>query len=435
MTLGPGGVAPAVVVALDPPYAADLAADLERAGVQVLALVAPRDALGPHLAAADALILPATRAAVTAELVAACDRSAVRIVTLGAGESRLLSRYGLPEPLPADADAWRIADVLMDDPPRVVPARPTRRRHIVAVWGPHGAPGRSTVAVQLAVESARGGRSTALIDADTVAPALSLLLGLSDDAPGIAAACRRAELGGLDAAELSRLATALETSAGVVEVLGGLNRPSRWPELSATRLRTALVACRDWADTTIVDVASSFDADEELTDDLLGPRRHAATATVLQEADVIVAVASADPLSIARFIRDHSELRRLVGATPVHVVANRVRPGPLGIDARGQVRRTLERFAGIDDVTFLPFDQRAADAALLHARPMADVTPRSPLVAAIRRLASSLHDEGPAPERVTAGSWRGSSRVVRWPRSARAARAASPRAGDPASAS
>ncbi|MCB8044803.1 hypothetical protein JM654_13400 [Microbacterium oxydans] len=73
---------------------------------------------------------------------------------------------------------------------------------------------------------------------------------------------------------------------------------------------------------------------------------------------------------------------------------NQVRPGPLGIDARGQVRRTLERFAGITDIFFLPFDLRAADAALLHARPMTDVAPRSPFAAAVRRLAASLSPAG-----------------------------------------
>lgn len=119
------------------------------------------------------------------------------------------------------------------------PAPGTPHR-VITVRGPHGAPGRSTVAVQLAVELARAGRGTALVDADTVAPSLALLLGLSDDAPGIAAACRRAELGGLDHAELTRLANTVETSAGAIDVLSGINRPSRWPELSATRLEAAL---------------------------------------------------------------------------------------------------------------------------------------------------------------------------------------------------
>ncbi|WP_051606420.1 AAA family ATPase [Microbacterium sp. CH12i] len=379
------------------------------------------------------MILPATRAALSSDLVAACDRAGVRIVTLGSGDSRLLGRYGLPEALPEDTESWRIADALSDETPRTAaPVDVPTRRRIIAVWGPHGAPGRSTVAIQLAVELTRSGQSCALVDADTVAPALALLLGLGDDAPGIAAACRRADLGGLDAAELSRLATRVETSAGSLEVLGGLNRPSRWAELSAARLGATLRLCRDWVQDTIVDVSAAFDADEEVSDDLAGPRRHAATTTVLREADIVVAVTAADPLSISRFLRDHAELRGLIGPTAhIAVVANQLRPGPLGIDARGQVRRALERFAGITDVTFLPFDQRAADAALLHARPMADVTPRSALVAAVRRLSEHLEPAKSHGSAITAGSRRGSSRVVRWPRRARAVPAASPRGSDP----
>lgn len=420
-----------VLIALPEPHAAELGAQLERIGLAVVGVIAPSEATGALLAEADAIILPATRAALSAELVAACDRAAVRVVTLGAGDSRLLSRYGLPEALPEDADAWQVADALLEETPAIAgPIVPARRR-VIAVWGPHGAPGRSTVAIQLAMELARTGRRCALIDADTVAPSLALLLGLGDDAPGIAAACRRAELGGLDAEELGRLATALETSAGSIDVLGGLNRPSRWPELSADRLGAALRVCRDWADETVVDVSAAFDSYEEVSDDLAGPRRNAATTAALREADVVVAVTAADPLSISRFLRDHAELRSLIGPTArIAVIANQVRQGPLGIDARGQIRRALDRFAGITDVTFLPFDQRAADAALLHARPMADVTPRSALVAAVRRFAEHLEPKRDGAA-VTAGSLRGSSRAARWLRPARAVRAVSRRGSDP----
>jgi MinD-like ATPase involved in chromosome partitioning or flagellar assembly len=75
-----------------------------------------------------------------------------------------------------------------------------------------------------------------------------------------------------------------------------------------------------------------------------------------------------------------------VGGAPVVVVANKLRPGALGIDARGQVRRTLDRFGGIDDVWFLPQDPRSADAALLSGRPIAEIAPKSPFTLAVRRF-------------------------------------------------
>ncbi|MDT0156801.1 P-loop NTPase [Microbacterium sp. ARD32] len=383
--------------------AAMLASDLELEGVGVRQLPAS-DLSAATLDGADALLIAATRAVLTAQLIGACDRAGVRVLPIGDADSRLAAQFGLPAPLPYDTPASRVLDALSSAPA----AAPARSSRVIAVWGPHGAPGRSTIAVQLAVELARAGRRTALVDADAVAPSIALQLGLGDDAPGLAAACRRAELGTLDTAELSRLASPVETSGGTVEVLSGLNRPTRWPELGAGRVRATLAACRIWVDETVVDVAAELDAeDDEL--DAGAPSRHAATAAALLEADAVVAVLSADPLGVSRFVRAHAELRHLLGGTLVTVVANRVRPGPLGIDARGQLRRTLDRFAGIDEVVFVPEDQRATDAAALHARAIADVVPRSQLVAAVRRIASGLG----ATEQVTAGSSRGSSRAAR----------------------
>lgn len=417
-----------VVLAIEEPLAASIAERLEDQGIAIVARLAPGESPRLAFGTADAVLAPASAAALTAEFVESCDRAGIRIVPFGAGDARrLLARYGLPPALPADASTAEIAAALSGDTPAPVETTPTVAPRVIAVWGPQGAPGRSTVAIQLATELARQGLRTALFDADTVAPSIALLLGLGDDAPGIAAACRRAELGGLDSAELSRLAAPVDTSGGRVEVLAGLNRPSRWPELSAPRLQGALRAGREWAERIVVDTAAAFDADDEVTWDMEGPRRFAATTTVLREADEVIAVATADPLGIARFLRDHAELRGLVPDTPIRVVVNRVRPGPLGIDARGQVRRTLERFAGITDVTFLPEEQGAVDASLLHAKPVSDVIPRSRLVAAIRRLAAGLGEPGPS----TAGSRRGSSRVARSLRRGPAVPATSRRGSDP----
>ncbi len=395
-----------VVIADPGEDAAMMASDLELEGVDVRR-VELTELRGLALTEVDALLVVPTRGVLTPDLVGACDRAGVRIIPIGEADSRLISRFGLSAPLPYDTPAWRIVQLLAS-PPVALDATPKRPSRVLAVWGSHGAPGRSTVAIQLAVELSREGRRTALVDADSVAPSIALQLGLGDDAPGLAAACRRAELGTLDAAELSRLSSPVETSGGTLEVLGGLNRPSRWPELGAARVRTTLAACRTWVDETVVDVSAEFEEDDDPLDPG-APARHAATASALLEADAVVAVLGADPLGVSRFVRGYAELRHLVSGTPITVVANRVRPGPLGIDARGQIRRTLDRFAGIDDVSFLPEDQRAADAAALHARAIADVSPRSPLVSAVRRVASGLRPR----EGVTAGSSRGSSRAAR----------------------
>ncbi|WP_087130757.1 AAA family ATPase [Microbacterium esteraromaticum] len=395
-----------VIIAAAREDAGMLASDLELEGVEVR-MVEPQTLPDVALDGVDAMLIVPTRDALTAEVVSACDRAGVRLLPIGTADSRAVSRFGLPAPLPYDTPAWQIIQSLSESavPAAAAPDHPAR---VIAVWGPHGAPGRSTLAIQLAVELSRAGRRTGLVDADSVAPSIALQLGLGDESPGLAAACRRAELGSLDVAELARLSTPVETSGGTLEVLGGLNRPSRWPELGASRLRTTLAACRHWLDETVVDVSAAFDEDDDPLDP--GPSaRHAATTATLLEVDAVVAVLSADPLGVSRFLRGYAELRHLLGGTPVTVVANRVRPGPLGIDARGQIRRTLNRFAGIEDVAFVPYDQRGADASALHARAIADVAPRSQLVSAVGRVCSALG----ARAAVTADSSRGSSRAAR----------------------
>lgn len=391
----------AVIVAAD--RASALAVDLERAGVGVVGVLGAEHpasgAVAPLLEAADALILQVTASTLNADLVEGCDRAGVRIVPLCAtdADARLAAGFGLAPPLPGDADAWAIADALAVPPESATPAPPAASG-IVAVWGPAGAPGRSTLAIELAAELSRGGRRVGLVDADSHAPSIALMLGLADEGPGFAAACRQAERGGLDAAELDRISTPVPVGDGALAVLAGINRPSRWPELSAGRVAAALSVCRTWVEHTVVDVASSVERDEEIVSDLTeGPRRNAATLAALQAADRIVAVLSADPVGVARFLRAYGELRAVVGATPVSVVANRLRPGALGIDAHGQVRRTLERFAGIRDVWFVPQDARGVDASLLAARPVADTAPKSALTLAVRRFAG----DAVAPPAVT----------------------------------
>lgn len=391
-----------------------LVAGLQREGVDVIARFAASapaaavermpgaeaEVLLRALDEADVLVLEVGRASLTPAVVALCDRAGTRIVPLvadPAGE-RLAAACGLEAPLDARTEPWRIAEALAGRPsaaPAVErPGVASTHPRVIAVWGPAGAPGRTTVATELAMELARGRRHVALVDADTHAPSIALMLGLADEGPGFAAACRQAELGGLDARELARIATPLGRTG--VDVLTGINRPSRWPELSDRRVTTALAACRDWADYTVVDVASSLERDEEIVSDLDGPRRNAATIAALGAADLVVAVAAADPLGVARFLRAYAELRATIGATRVAVVANRLRPGALGIDARGQVRRTLDRFGGIEDVWFLPQDPRSADAALLSSQSIAEVAPKSPLTLAVRRFAGDA--VVPAPD-------------------------------------
>lgn len=423
---GSGDRSPAVaraIVAVAGERGDELAADLCDAGADVRLVVDPdapaaaavdamsgREAaeLLGELARADLLVLDADRRTLTAQLVAACDRFGIRIVALcaGAPERRLAGVFGVDA---CDEHAAAV-DVLASGKAAggaESEAEPSRGR-VIAVWGAAGAPGRTTTAIELACELARDGRRVALVDADAHAPSVAMATGLADEGPGFAAACRQAERGTLTAAELTRIAAPL----GPVEVLTGINRPGRWPELAHDRVQAALERCRDWADDIVVDVASSLERDEEIGSDLGGPRRNAATLAALASADLIVAVVSADPIGVARFVRAHVDLRSVVGATPVKIVVNKSRTGPVGLDARAQVRRTLERYTDAREVWFLPWDPKAADAAMLAAQPVAHVAARSALAGAVRRFVGEAI-EPPVPVRRGGRDGRGEQRPAR----------------------
>ena len=78
------------------------------------------------------------------------------------------------------------------------PRTATGTGRIIAVWGPAGSPGRTLVAANMAGELAAEGKSVLLVDADSYGASVAAVLGLLDEAAGLAQACRLADQGLLD---------------------------------------------------------------------------------------------------------------------------------------------------------------------------------------------------------------------------------------------
>jgi len=170
--------------------------------------------------------------------------------------------------LPASdpADALGPAPAVPDDRDGGRPGGPpgSRPGRLVAVWGPVGSPGRTTVAVSLAGELAHRGAQTLLVDADTYGPSVAQTLGMLDESGGIAGAVRAANSGALDVDRLARLAPGVSPT---LRVLTGLPQPSRWPELRPSALESVWSCARDLARWTVVDCGFCLEADEELSFD------------------------------------------------------------------------------------------------------------------------------------------------------------------------
>ena len=273
--------------------------------------------------------------------------------------------------------------------PSLVPNEPAEST-IIAVWGPTGAPGRTSIALNVAAELALAGHSVLLIDADPYGGAIAPRLGLLDETPGFAAVCRLADHESLTRQEFERVAQQVVVGDHVLWVLTGILRADRWPELSGERITRALEICREFVDVIVMDLGFSLETDEEITSDLVVPRRNGATLAALGAADTIVAVADSDVVGLARFLRSCAEVRELFALTPVIAVANRVRSAVAGLTPRAQVRQTLERFGGHTGVVLVPHDDRSFDACSLRAEPLCIVAPKSAPRVILRELAQRL---------------------------------------------
>jgi MinD-like ATPase involved in chromosome partitioning or flagellar assembly len=331
-------------------------------------------------------------------LLAAADEHGVRLVVLHPDDAgrRRVAAIGVLDSVELGSP-WVEVERLALSAQRVRAEAPAKGR-IIAVWGPAGAPGRSTVAAAIAAELAARGRRVALLDADSYGGAIAPALGLLDESPGFAAACRLAGVDGLTLDELERVAQRAGTPP--VRVLTGIARGRRWPELTAERVSAVIAACATWVDEVVIDVGFNLETDEEIMSDLFAPRRNAATLAALQSADRIIAVAAAEPVGLARFLRAHEDLVETASDTPISVVLNRVRGSAVGPSPAAQSAAALARFGGVEPVGFLPFDLAALDAAVLAGRGVREVAPRSAFARATAALvASILLPEEAAPKR------------------------------------
>lgn len=383
---------------------------LGAAGLAVVGLVEPGDEPADRrlrqLGVTQVLPADADAGQVAAALHAAVDAlKAVRNLPSGPGP-RPASPYGDPAAaLAADA----LAGFGADAPGRqgAAGAPPDARDpwgsdppgQVIVVWGPAGSPGRTTTAVSLAAELAGAGSSTLLVDADTYASSIGQVLGLFDEAPGLASAARAADHGTLDVHHLSRLAPQVVPG---LRVLTGISRSQRWPELRPASLGTVLTLCRSLAQLTVVDTGFSLEQDEELSYDTAAPRRNGATLAALENADQLVAVGTADPIGLQRLVRGLQDLADVTVRRPL-VVVTRVRSSSVGPGPQARVRDALERYAGVSDPLLVPDDGPALDAAMLLGRTLREAAPGSPARAAYVELARRLSS---APSGGAPRTWR-----------------------------
>ncbi|WP_433166606.1 AAA family ATPase [Kribbella sp. CA-247076] len=415
---------PVLLAVTGAPWEADVVRRAERApGIRVVRrCVDIADVMAAAASGqARAVLLADDLPRLTSDAVAALHARGIAVVALvdpsesgePFGTEDRLSRMGIERILPADVspeDLGRaVTDAVEAGPPMSAshfaggfvpvaadtagqppPVYSQGSGRMIAVWGPTGAPGRTTVAVGLACELAVKGVPTLLADADVYGGTVAQQLGMLDETSGLAAAARSAGSGGLDMATLAKHARQVEPR---LLVLTGLSRADRWTELRPAAVESIWSTARMLAPMTVVDVGFCIETDEEISFDSLAPRRNGATVATLEEADEVIVVGTADPVGLTRLIRAIHELRAVVPSVSTRVVVNRVRSGSLGSSPADAVSEALGRYAGVEAAALLPFDQGAVDAAMARGRSLAETAKSSKLRKSLQQFATTLTKE------------------------------------------
>ena len=356
------------------------AASAGQADVAVLGVDAP----GLDRAAVDLLRKHGVRPVAIAAGGATLDGGRLRAARIGI--ARVVTDDDL-DALPGavlddEADETAVRVPQPSAPPPPPPTGPGTAGRVVAVWGPAGAPGRTTVAAALAGELGRRRRRTVLVDADPYGGAVAQQLGILDEVSGLLSAARLAAAGQLD----GRFASVQRGLDDRLSVVTGLPRGDRWVEVRSGTVEHLLEVAREQAE-VVVDTGFSLE-DDPGSDYGTRPGRNQMTLGALDVADEVVVVGNADPVGLARLARGLAELGELVGHRPVHVVVNRMRP-TLGWSER-DIAGMLAGFVRPAGLHFLPDDQATVDRALVAGRLLSELGD-SLLARAVGRLADGVY--------------------------------------------
>ena len=281
------------------------------------------------------------------------------------------------------------------------PAAPSRYQpghrlgKIVTVWGTHGAPGRSTIAFNLAALAAQQGQQVCLIDADTYAPSLDALMALEDTGSGLAILCSDADRAQLDEKKAGAIMERVPLKNGTFDFLSGITSSSRWPEVRARAFAEVLEWLKHRYDLVICDVAAPIEVDEELTFDGPAPRRNAATLTALACSDRVIALGEADVIGLPRLINLAREVQSrpdlFAPQTDVQYWLNRSRREAAGFNPEAKMRDNWARYLSVPLTGVIPYERKVMDRLRRNGEALLEVAPRHAVVQSFEAMLAGMY--------------------------------------------
>lgn len=322
---------------------------------------------------AQAAVVSLDAPGLDANSVTRLESHQVRTVAVAAGRpdaEERAARIGIRAVLP-DHLVHRLPDVVLSGaaergPTVTAPREPSPAAAsgpVVAVWGPHGSPGRTTVALGLAGELARRGQDPLVLDVDPWGSAVAQHLGVLDEVSGLLSCARAGAMGDL----AGRFASLQRRAAGI-RMVSGLPRPDRWVEVRPGTVEELVELGRSQGP-VVLDTGFCLETDPS-AEYAARPHRNAMTLAALAAADTVAVVGSADPVGLSRLARGLVELGEAAEVDPLHVVVNRWRSrlGWSEADVAGMITGFVRPAA----IHFLPDDRDAVDRALVAGRTLAE---------------------------------------------------------------
>jgi MinD-like ATPase involved in chromosome partitioning or flagellar assembly len=267
-------------------------------------------------------------------------------------------------------------------------AHPTSQKTggVITVWGPAGAPGRTTVAINTAATIAAAHHPVVLIDADLTAPSIAPLLGLTATSSGLVTACRVASMPAADSAAIVARAEMYRAPQFSFPVLTGVMGNAHYAGvdvLAWERVLDVLVEGGYWV---VVDVAPGLS--EEPGDAVGGLSVNGVARTAVRRSQQLIGVLRADPVSVVRWVREHTQVVELAPDVPLHVVINGV--SPHHTKALENTKEALWEFAGVTETSVLPLDQETMVRLVEHHSTLAGSAPTTALAKALAQVAHSV---------------------------------------------
>ena len=222
---------------------------------------------------------------------------------------------------------------------------------VIAVSSPCGSTGKTTVAINLALELASERAKVLLIDGDLRSGSIANHFLLSDMPAGVPAAIRVANQNRFDVDQLERLSLPIPKST--VSIMPGFSSAPEL-EVSTNAVEQILETAKTCFDYTVIDLGSiGITSPPQVAEQF--------TEAVFGTADKKIVVCLADPIGIFRLLA--TEQRFLELASDAILLMNRVRNSVIPT-AKREIAITLQRLSQLEVSSYLPDDPQQIDQAI-----------------------------------------------------------------------